>query len=74
MDKLRLQTVEEKGSLCQPMSSPPPIGYNELSQLWMRLPTANRQRLLWLLSQLLEHQLSAAGAQGEDRDESAPGH
>jgi len=27
---------------------------------------------LWLLSQLLEHQLSAAVAQGEDRNESAP--
>jgi hypothetical protein len=25
--------------------------------LWMRLPAPNRQRLLWLLSQLLEHQL-----------------
>jgi hypothetical protein len=39
----------------------------------MRLPTSNRQRLLWLLSQLLEHQLSAAAAQ-EDSDESAPRH
>jgi hypothetical protein len=42
--------------------------------LWMRLPAANRQRLLWLLSQLLEHQLSAAAAQGEGSDESAPRH
>jgi hypothetical protein len=39
-------------------------------QVWMRLPAANRQRLLWLLSQLLEHQLRAA-APGEDSDESA---
>jgi hypothetical protein len=37
----------------------------------MRLPAANRQRLLWLLSQLLEHQLRAAAAPGEDSDESA---
>jgi hypothetical protein len=37
----------------------------------MRLPAPNRQRLLWLLSQLLEHQLRAAAAQGEDGDESA---
>src|SRR2546428_744364 len=44
----------------------------ELIQLWMRLPAPNRQRLLWLLSQLLEHQLSAVAAQGEDSDESAP--
>ena len=55
--------------LCPP---PPPIGPSELIQLWMRLPVPNRQRLLWLLSQLLEHQLSAAAAQGEDSDESAP--
>jgi hypothetical protein len=40
----------------------------------MRLPAPNRQRLLWLLSQLLEHQLRAAAAQGEDSDESAPRH
>ena len=53
---------------------PPPIGPSELIQLWMRLPALNRQRLLWLLSQLLEHQLSAAAAQGEDSDESAPRH
>jgi hypothetical protein len=40
--------------------------------MWMRLPAVNRQRLLWLLSQLLEHQLSAVVAKGEDSDESAP--
>ena len=72
VDKFRPQAVEEKGSVCRPPSSPPPIGHSELIQLWMRLPATNRQRLLWLLSQLLEHQLSAAVAQGEDRDESAP--
>jgi hypothetical protein len=54
--------------LCPP---PPSIGHSDLLQWWMRLPATNRQRLLWLLSQLLEHQLSAA-AQGEDSDESAP--
>ena len=51
---------------------PPSIGHSELIQLWMRLPVANRQRLLWLLSQLLEHPLRAVAAQGEDSDESAP--
>jgi hypothetical protein len=50
---------------------PPPREPSEFIQLWMRLPAPNRQRLLWLLSQLLEHQLSAA-AQGEDSDGSAP--
>ena len=48
------------------------LGHSELIQLWMKLPDANRQRLLWLLSQLLEHQLSAVVAKGEDSDESAP--
>ena len=73
VDKFRPQAVEEQGSVCRPPSSPPPsIGHSELIQLWMRLPATNRQRLLWLLSQLLEHQLSAA-AQGED-SESAPQH
>jgi DNA invertase Pin-like site-specific DNA recombinase len=32
--------------------------------VWVRLPAANRQRLLGLLSQLLERQLRAAGARG----------
>ena len=54
--------------LCPP---PPPIGPSELIQLWMRLPVPNRQRLLWLLSQLLEHQLNTSVARGEDGDESA---
>ena len=64
--------MAEKGSVGRLPSSPPSIGPSELIQLWMRLPATNRQRLLGLLSQLLEHQLSAAAAQGEDSDESAP--
>jgi hypothetical protein len=36
----------------------------------MRLPAMNRQRLLWLLSQLLEHQLSAAVVEKEAHDDS----
>jgi hypothetical protein len=71
VDKFRPQALEEKGSVCRPTSSPPPIEPSELIQVWMRLPASNRQRLLWLLSQLLEHQLRAAAAPGEDSDESA---
>ena len=50
--------------------SPPSVGHSELRVLWERLPPANRQRLLWLLSQLLEHHLHTAVARGEDGDES----
>jgi transposase len=69
--KFRPQAVEEKGSVCRLTSSPPSLGDSDRIQMWMRLPAVNRQRLLWLLSQLLEHQLRAAGAPGEDSDESA---
>jgi hypothetical protein len=65
--KFRLQAVEEKGRVCRPLSSPPPVGPSELIQLWMRLPVPNRQRLLGLLRQLLEHQLSAAALGGGQR-------
>jgi hypothetical protein len=72
VDKFRPQAVAEQGRLCQPTPSPPSRGHSELIQVWMRLPAANRQRLLWLLSQRLEHQLSAAAAPAEGRDESVP--
>jgi hypothetical protein len=72
VEKSRSQAVEEQGSGCRPTSSPPPLGPSELIQVWRRLPAPNRHRLLWLLSQLLEHQLRAAAAPGEDGDESAP--
>jgi hypothetical protein len=39
----------------------------------MQLPPANRQRLLWLLSQVLERQLRAGLAHGEEeRDDLDP--
>jgi hypothetical protein len=50
---------EEGGAACpRPPSSmfPPPTTGTERSR-WERLPHATRQRLLWLLSQLLERQL-----------------
>ena len=72
VERFQTQTLEEKGALCpHPHPSPPTLGHSELLVLWERLPPANRHRLLWLLSQLLEHQLHAAVAQGEDGDESA---
>ena len=54
--------------------SPPPDSRQAISQ-WEDLPQANRQRLLWLLSHLLERQLEASSAadkeDGDERDESA---
>ena len=74
VDKFRPQAVEEKGRVCQRLSSPPSIGRSELIQLWVQLPATNRQRLLWRLSQLLEHPLRAAAAPGEDHDDAAAWH
>jgi hypothetical protein len=45
-------------------SSPPPSADQYLSR-WAQFPAANRQRLLWLLSQLLERQLSSGRLQEE---------
>ena len=67
VERFQTQTIAEKGALCPPTPFPPPLGHRELLVLWERLPPANRQHLLWLLSQLLEHQLHAAVAQGGRR-------
>ena len=49
--------------------SPPPDSRQVISQ-WSDLPLVNRQRLLWLLSHLLERQLEQSLAPGkEDGDE-----
>ena len=49
--------------------SPPPDSRQAISQ-WADLPQANRQRLLWLLSHLLERQMEQSLAPGkEDGDE-----
>ena len=54
--------------------SPPPISRQAISQ-WEDLPQANRQRLLWLLSHLLERQLQQSSApdkeDGDELDENA---
>jgi hypothetical protein len=70
VEKCWPQAVEENGNVCRPLSSPPPIGDGDLTQLWTRLPAMNRQRFLWLLSQLLEHQLSAAVVERETHNDS----
>jgi hypothetical protein len=53
--------------------SPPPISRQAISQ-WEDLPQTNRQRLLWLLSHLLERQLEPGSAtekeDGDERDKS----
>jgi hypothetical protein len=49
--------------------SPPPNSRQAISP-WEELPQVNRQRLLWLLSHLLERQLERSNAPGkEDGDE-----
>ena len=47
--------------------SPPPISKQAIIQ-WEDLPLANRQRLLWLLSHLLERQLEPSRAPGKEDD------
>jgi hypothetical protein len=53
---------------------PPPLGRHESTHVWVKLPAANRQRLMWLLSQLLERQLINPATPGENRQECAPGN
>lgn len=43
-----------------------------MAQLWLRLPLANRHRLVWLLGQLLEHHLVKSETTGEDGHECTP--
>lgn len=48
--------------------SPPPISRQAISQ-WEDLPLVNRQRLLWLLSHLLERQLEPSRAPSKEDDD-----
>ena len=56
--------------------APPPSSTDPtLLRLWVHLPTTNRRRLLWLLSQLLERQLPLTipcGEEGHDEPASQP--
>ncbi|GHO49710.1 hypothetical protein [Ktedonospora formicarum] len=53
-------------------SSPPPNS-RHVTVLWADLPQVNRQRLLWLLSHLLERQLKQSSVpskeDGDERDD-----
>ena len=53
----------------------PPAHFQASISPWEDLPQANRQRLLWLLSHLLERQLEPSSApdkeDGDERDKSA---
>ncbi len=71
-EKLQRPLVEEKGKVCIPTSSPPPINQSEMTQLWLRLPLTKRHRLLWLLGQLLEHQWMASHTTEENSHEYVP--
>ncbi|EFH88329.1 hypothetical protein Krac_9763 [Ktedonobacter racemifer DSM 44963] len=59
---------EEGGVPCpvfHPTQSPPPNSRQAIIQ-WGNLPQANRQRLLWLLSQLLERQMEQCLVPGKE--------
>lgn len=54
---------------------PPPTGESpEITQLWVKLPAANRHRLTRLLSQMLGRQLTDPLLKGETNHELEPHH
>ena len=64
---------EEGGVLCPvpyPTRLPPPDSRQVISQ-WSDLPLVNRQRLLWLLSHLLERSRAPGKEDGDELDENA---
>jgi len=64
-----MRKVVSHGQSLTQHGSPPLASRQAISQ-WERLPQANRQRLLWLLSHLLERQLERSSAPSrEDGDD-----
>jgi hypothetical protein len=59
-EKLIQRKVQERkvNDVRRRSSSPPSLSNTELAPLWSRLPPDNRERLLWLMSHLLELQLT----------------
>ncbi len=52
--------------------SSPPLAPWQATCRWEQVPLVNRQRLLWMLSQLVERQLSQSlvrGAEGDDESD-----
>jgi hypothetical protein len=73
--QLQDRSRNEKGILCLPTVSPPPTGESpEITQLWVKLPAANRHRLTRLLSQMLGRQLTDPLLKGETNHELEPHH
>ncbi len=71
---MRLRRRPDEKPTSERHGSPPPDSRQVISR-WEDLPQANRQRLLWLLSHLLERQLERSSTPGkeddDERDESA---
>ncbi len=76
--QLAQASPHEEGGIPCPVSHPtrlPPPDSSQGIRRWENLPQANRQRLLWLLSHLLERQLEPSSApskeDGDELDDSA---
>ena len=64
------QTVGEEGQRCPTQKRlPPSLSGAEPAPLWCLLPPANRKRLLWLMSQLLERRLAQSAAAREEKSD-----
>lgn len=64
-----------KGIYVHPLYPPPPAGESpEITQLWVKLPAANRHRLTRLLSQMLGRQLPDPLLKQETNHELEPHH
>ena len=51
--KHKANEADKDGEMCL-TEAPPALVTNEKSMIWLQLPSAKRQRLLWLITQLLE--------------------
>jgi hypothetical protein len=59
----------EEGSRCTSKERfPPPLSEGQPPPLWPKLPLANRHRLLWLLSRLLERRLEGVATPEEEEE------
>jgi hypothetical protein len=53
---------------------PPPSLTSPVPAIWGQLPPPNRQRLLWLLSQVLARQLVRLSVPSEEAGHECPGY